>query len=225
MLSTNKKKLQWWGLDMGPRWRRRVAVIATYIAYLPLMAVAACDRWETHPYLAFFYIMVVTTLWTLVSVFRPNGLVKSFEDPDAPHIKMMRVNGLDEWARYRYGAAGFDQATEEQQKDLLNRYRVGTFLVPWKADPEQKLDEREKNERDRTEHWALKQVSMFLAIFSGIWLSSAARHKQVDPMAVAIEFWSFALLAQTLPQARVLWTEEYPRQESEETQMPQKQEV
>lgn len=196
---------------MGPLWRRRVAVITTYIAFVPMMGIAVYDRWETHPYLPFLCVMVVTELWIMVSVFR---LVKSFDDGAEGMGKMMRVNGLDDWARYRYGVDRFDLATEEQQKDLINRYRVGVYSVPRKACAVQELDREEIKEQNRAEHWALKQLSWYLCVSAGTYLHESARHRQLDAMEAAIWLWAFVLLAQTLPKARVLWTEEYPREES-----------
>ena len=67
-------------------------------------------------------------------------MVKSFEDPLRMRGSMagkVFVNGLDEWARYRYGVASFEEASEAQQAELLKRYRVGPFVVPAKPEAEQ----------------------------------------------------------------------------------------
>lgn len=220
MLFTNKTR--WWGLNMVPRSRRRVAVIATYLALIPLMSIAVCDRWAKHPSLAILYAVVMSEFWRRMSVFR---LVKSFDRASEQTGKTMRVNGLDEWARYRYGVAKFDLATKEQQKELLDRYRVGTFLVPREASAVQEPDADEIRERGRAEHWALKQLVLFLSLSACQWVIHAEDNRSVEPILVALEFWTFLLLALTLPQARVLWTEEYPQSPGEEGQASQKQTI
>ena len=37
MLRTDAAKLRWLGVDMGPRWRRRVAVVLTYVVFLAVV--------------------------------------------------------------------------------------------------------------------------------------------------------------------------------------------
>lgn len=228
MLATDERQIRWMGIDLRARWRRRVAVIGTYCVFAVLTGIATDDglafhpRWTAHVYLALITLIAVTMIWRALSVFRPNGVVKSFEDP--PEFvglqgKVM-VNGLDEWARYRFDVASFEEASEEQQADLLKRYRVGTFLMP--AKPRSSwlgLDEREKGERDGAARWALKQVAIYLAIWSGIYASEAARHQSIDPVEMVAEFWLFSILAQTLPQARVLWTEPDPREMAGEMEL------
>jgi hypothetical protein len=218
MLATDEKRLRWWGIDMHARWRRRVAVVATYFVLFVMVLAAMDNRWPAHPYWTLMGMVVLTTSWVAVSVFRKNGVVKSFEDPLRPSPKgMVLVNGLDEWARYRYGVGSFEDANEEQQADLLKRYRVGTFAVPTKPKAEQwtGLDEREIGERDDASRWALQRIAGILAFYAAV----LAVQKPISPMEVSGFLWSFALLAQTLPQARVLWTERDPRAMASEMEM------
>jgi hypothetical protein len=205
MLRAEEKKTRWLGMDMRPRWRRRVAVIVTYFGFL--VAISFSDeRWWGHPMIA---TMVLVLLVQFAGVFRMSGPLKSFEDSvtDRPQGWMI-VNGLDEWARYRYGAASFDEATEKQQADLLKRYRVGNFKVPRRSAAES-LDERERQERDGAVRWSMRWVAMFLASAAGRY---AATKHSVTGMEVATDFLMILVLVWTLPQARVLWTERDPRE-------------
>ena len=40
MLATDEKRLRWWGIDMHARWRRRVAVVATYFVLFMMIETA-----------------------------------------------------------------------------------------------------------------------------------------------------------------------------------------
>jgi hypothetical protein len=213
MLATDEKRLRWWGIDMHARRRRRVAVVATYFVLFVMMVTATSNRWPSHVYWTLMGMVVSTTGWVAISVFRKNGAVKSFEDPLRMRGSMagkIFVNGLDEWARYRYGVASFEEASEAQQAELLKRYRVGTFVVPAKPKGEQwtGLDEREIGERDDASRWALQRLAGLLAFYAA---TLAVKPKPIAPLVVAGFLWSFSLLARTLPQARVLWTERDPR--------------
>jgi hypothetical protein len=226
MLASEAKKLRWFGIDMRPRWRRRVAVIATYAVLVVLIAAAGGTinseaYFKTHRVFALLALTIPTAGWLLLSVFRPNGVVKSFDN--TPPVKSAQgyviLGSLDDWARYRYGAASFEQATEEQQKELLRTYRVGNYRVAVKRAPEGlvapepwKLDEREIAERNRISHWALNRIGFFLVMMAG---PAMVGREPWSPSDVSSLLWSFALLTWTLPQARVLWTEPDPRNESE----------
>ncbi len=143
MLAANEKRLRWWGMDMRPRWRRRVAVVVTYMAFLA--AISFSDQpWWGHPMITTMTLLVAVQC---VGVFRSRGPLKNFEGlvGEKPGARMI-VNGLDEWASYRYGAPAFDEATEEQQAELLRSYRVGNFAVPATAYTGEVLDERELRE-------------------------------------------------------------------------------
>jgi hypothetical protein len=223
MLATDEKRLRWCGIDMHARWRRRVAVVATYLVLFVMIETAVENHWPAHPYWTLMGMVVLTSSWVAVSVFRKNGVVKSFEDPLQMRGSMagkMFVNGLDEWARYRYGVASFEEASEAQQAELLKRYRVGTFMVPEKPDGERwtGLDEREIGERNDASRWALQRIAGLLAIYAGI-----LAVKPIAPLVVAGFLWSFSLLARTLPQARVLWTERDPRGMTGEMEMVERE--
>jgi hypothetical protein len=224
MLATDEKRLRWWGIDMHARWRRRVAVVATYFVLFEMVEVAMENHWPAHHYWTLMGMVIATTSWVAASVFRTNGVVKSFEDPLRMRGNMagkMLVNGLDEWARYRYGVASFEEASEAQQAELLKRYRVGTFVVPVKPKAEQwtGLDEREIGERDDASRWALQTIAGILAFYAAV----LSVQRSILPIEAAGFLWSFSLLARTLPQARVLWTERDPRVVTGEMEMVERE--
>ncbi len=224
MLATDEKRLRWCGIDMRARWRRRVAVVATYFVLFVMISAARDNHWPAHPYWTLMGMAVPTTIWVMASVFRKNGVVKSFEDPLRMRGSMagkVFVNGLDEWAQYRYGVASFEEASEAQQAELLKRYRVGTFVVPAKPESERwtGLDEREIGKRNDASRWALQRIAGFLAVYAGI----MAVEKPVSPIEVSGILWSFSLVARTLPQARVLWTEPDPREMEGEMELVERE--
>jgi hypothetical protein len=210
MLATEEKKLRWMGIDFRSRWRRRAAVVLTYAGFFVILEVAIGDpRWAGHPYLRLVAMGALTFLLQAISVFRNGGLVKKFALPRlGVEPKHMVVGSLDEWARYRYGAPGFDAATDEQQKELLRTYHVGNYLVPAKPLENCLLDERERAERDSTSRWVLGQLAWILALMTG---STAMQRRPFTPFEVAALLWIFFILAITLPQARILWIEPDPR--------------
>ena len=216
MLASSEQRLRWWGMDMRPRGRRRVAVVGTYFVLFVLTTVAMNNTWFGHRYWGLLMMVVSTSVCVQVSVFRRSGVVKSFDDPPPTKTGIrgkVFVNGLDEWAQYRYGVASFDEANEEQQADLLRRYRVGTYAVPAKTKPWSGLDEREIGERDGASRWALQRIGGLLALYAG---ALAVQRKPLPQIVAAGFLWGFSLLARTLPQARVLWTEWDPREITEE---------
>ena len=98
---TDDKRSRWLGMDMRPRWRRRLAVVVTYAGFLAAIS-SSGERWWGHPLLAMW---VLNFLVLGIGVFRGLGPLKRFDDglEERPAARMI-VNGLDEWARYRYGA-------------------------------------------------------------------------------------------------------------------------
>lgn len=210
MLQTDEKKLRWMGIDLHALWRRRAAVLITYVVLTSVLGGTVGEAgWSGHPYLRLATMCALTYALLALSVFRIGGLVKSFENYQigvAP--KHVILGSLDDWARYKYGVAGFEAASAGQQEELLKSYRVGNYLLPAKPGYDSRLDERERAERDSTSRWALRYVSYFLALMTG---STAIQRFAWSPFEVAAMLWTFFVLTITLPQARVLWTEPDPR--------------
>jgi hypothetical protein len=189
-------RLRWLGIDMRARWRRRAAVVVTYLAFFVAIASTSNGGWWGHPFIAMLVLVAVVMLGGVFSSFGP---VKPFEDPP----EKVFVNGLDEWARYRYGVENFEMASPEQQAYLLSTYRVGTFVLPGKP----YLDERELKERERAERWSRGVITTVLAVITGNYV----RHATVSGLEVAADLVTLSVLLWTLPRARVLWTERDPR--------------
>jgi len=211
-----EKNLRWLGIDMRPRWRRRIAVVVTYSAFIAAVSTAQDGCWG-HPFLVMFLISAVVQF---LGVFSPTiGIVKPFDDlpPNRQQSKYVFVHGLDELARYRYDVANYDAATPEQQSDLLQTYHVGLRLYPRKPSQDGQyglneklwLDEREKAERVEAQQWARRYFIVMIGAMTGQYISR--RSNPTSAEVVGDLFW-LSILAWTLPAARILWTEPDPRE-------------
>jgi hypothetical protein len=210
MLAADEKRLRWMGVDMRPRWRRRWAVGLTYGFYC--VAAVTVDSWfPSHP-VAVFWVITAAVAW--LGVFRDNRLLKKFDVPQTrDRSKKVMVGSLDEWARYRYGAAGFEESTEEQKAELLKTYRVGTYLMPWREELDSDLpDEREAALRDAVSRRTLVLMGSFLVSWAAQYSSRMKHAEHVSGLEVVQVLLSAALMAITLPRAMVLWEERDPRE-------------
>ncbi|HEY5380904.1 MAG TPA: hypothetical protein VIJ65_01510 [Acidobacteriaceae bacterium] len=211
----DEPKLHWCWIDMRPRQRRRVAVVFTY-AFLLIVPIAMSD-YSSHPGWAIAGLIAGMETFVWLSVMRRNGIVKRFEPKSSMRIKGMGdvvfVEGLDQWAQYFYGAPNFDAASPAQQDELLSRFKPGKRLFPAKRAVSDTpwLDERELKERDSAERWTARQVMVVLYACAGIYTSWAINQRPVHPLEVATVFVMCGVALQTLPRARVLWTESDPR--------------
>lgn len=95
MLAANEKRLRWWGMDMRPCWRRRVAVVVTYMAFLA--AISFSDQpWWGHPMIT---TMTLLSLAQFVGIFRGGEPLKSFEGlVKASRSELLDERELREWA-------------------------------------------------------------------------------------------------------------------------------
>jgi hypothetical protein len=214
MLATDKKKLRRLGIDLSVRWRRRrAAVIGTYVTFILLITFGetANALWPAHPFLEFLAMIAMISILERIGVFK-SSLVKSYDASPGRMIgKYQMVGSLDEWARYRSSVGGFEGASQEQQSELLRKYKVGNYQVAPKLVDDPMLDKRKRSERDRISRWALRQLGLYLAI-NAAFFTARATHP-FSPMEAAIDLWGFSILARTLPQARVFWTEPDPSEE------------
>jgi len=219
MLNTNTANLRFLGIDMQARWRRRVAVVASYIVFGVAMLSIQAQIWDAfgHPY---WVMWVMSFVLVFLGVFRDGALVKSFFVPKQAPAEMLMVGSLDEWARYRYGTTGFEESSAQQQEDLLKRYRVGTYLMPRSGSREHRPwlpDEREAGERDRASRRTLVLLGTYLTSMAGIYSIHPDRlTKTQDVVALLLQL---IVMAITLPKAIVLWEEPDPREESGEMEL------
>lgn len=216
----DEQKLHWCQIDMRPRSRRRMAVVFTYAVLFILFVVASSNA--SHPGWTMVCLGAGVEGLVLLSVMRRNGIVKRFEPKPPMRLKGMGevvfVEGLDQWAQHFYGAANFEAASPVQQDELLSRFKAGKRLFPAKAQDSDTpwLDERELKERDSAERWSARQLMWILATYAGIYTSRAIYERPTKPLDVAIDLLMFAVALQTLPRARVLWTEPDPRDTARE---------
>lgn len=216
MLAADSEIL-WRGIDMRSRRRRRWTVFGCYAAlFTAFVWIGTSRRWMEHPYMVFCGMMAVSVAWERLSIFGKNSPVKDLRERPSIRIngmgELVRVTGLDERARYKFGVESFEAASEEQRSELLNTHKIGTYWMRKDRDKTPWLDEREQQERDNAERWALQQIVRFLAIYTGILFSDMARHGgKLDGQAMVTILLFGVLLAQTLPKARILWTEQDPR--------------
>jgi len=218
MLNTNTANLRILGIDMQARWRRRVAVVASYTVFGVAMLSIQAQIWDAfgHPY---WVMWVMSFVLVFLGVFRDGALVKSFFVPKQAPAEMLMVGSLDEWARYRYGTTGFEESSAQQQEDLLKRYRVGTYLMPRSGSREHRPwlpDEREAGERDRASRRTLVLLGSYMTSLAGIYSRHSALTKTQDLVALMLQL---VLMAITLPKAIVLWEEPDPREVSGEMEL------
>jgi hypothetical protein len=222
------KRLCWLGIDMRSRWRRRVAVVVTYVASFAAPIMIASGQWWGHPILV---PLAVLGLISSIGIFSPWGPVKSFdlrtpaEPSGSPNVI---VNGLDQLARYRYGVVDYEAADETQKSDLLQTYHVGMRLYPrrpdldeqWGINPQDRLDERDLKQRDRASVRTLQFLSILMVSGMVTTASQATSWTAADVFAVMLTYFVISL---TGPKAWVLWTEPDPRGFEGEIELVQKE--
>jgi hypothetical protein len=118
--------------------------------------------------------------------------------------RLVKVTSLDDRAMNEYGVE-FEQATEAQQKDLLKRYRVGTYLLNYFPDEYEEMQQRESYQQ------AYSTLRILLP--SGVvvyWLGW-----KLLPQGYARDAWTngpvvlywLSLLIIAMPQIIRMWTE------------------
>jgi hypothetical protein len=209
MLNNDPKRLRFLGIAMHSRVRRRIAVMATYTVAFVISVVISARVWDGlgHPYISLWVLAGVVTFG---GIFRSGGLVKSFDVPKQRDGATRMVGSLDEWAQYRYGTPSFEESSAEQQRELLDAYRVGTYLVPQdKLKPRYGMpDEREAAERDRVSRRTLVWLASYLGYIAASF--SVRSYRRVDSLDVVATLLTMMVLALTLPKAMVLWEEADP---------------
>jgi hypothetical protein len=208
MLAAEEKRMRWWGMDMRPRWRRRVAVMVTYLAFIPALASSGAGWWG-HPIVAMVTFVFAVMLF---GVFGSFGPLKNFKG----ERRVVRVDGLDRWTQYKFGVSSFEEATDEQKDYVLQTYSVGRRVILKQSS----LDERELQERDEAVRWAMGWIGLFVAGYAGTYANA---HHPVAGTEVGADLWTILVLMVTLPSARVLWRERDPREMSGEMELVEKE--
>ncbi|MGD0682096.1 MAG: hypothetical protein ABR990_08595 [Terracidiphilus sp.] len=218
MLSSDPKRLKRLGIDLRPRWRRRVIVYLTYFIYVGVIFLAEGRNVFPSERVVDWFVSICVIFFSIFGIFSP---LKSFGDVPIPAGgrligKKVMLGSLDDWAKYRYGNI-FDQTSPEEQKELLRTYRVGNYLLPFKSasgfDP-RVPDERELAEINAASKKALQYLLvllLFSAVSPTIWQHQAAEIYLI-----------LAVLAATLSKAIVLCEERDPRANVEPEPVEQK---
>ena len=58
MLASNEERLRWWGMDMRPCWRRRVAGVVSHLAFLAAISFSD-EPWRGHLQLPLPFLLVI----------------------------------------------------------------------------------------------------------------------------------------------------------------------
>lgn len=213
MLTNDPKRLRFLGIDLHSRHRRRAAVVFTYLAYfLVMVGLGGAFDDRQSPWTEYLIMFACTAAIMHLGLFRTRGPVKRMNEGPNMYRDRVLLRSLDDWSRYLHGG-DFENLSQEQQHEVLMKYKVGNYLFPEKNrhagfDPEAP-DERELAERDRASTRALQIVTTFLFSLTGATIYDAARHRADGGPPL---FMMLALAAVTLPKAIILWYEADPRE-------------
>jgi hypothetical protein len=210
MLATQQNRIRWMGIDMRPRWRRRVAVVATYAS--AFAASLLLVSWQGYGWLtptkALFALVIALEL---ISVFRDGGLIKTFEDP-LPQDRLLSRAGAYSLSRAKSRLSTskrYASSTPEEQQRMMRRLDEWPAFMRQADGPGIVPDERERAERDQAARATLKRLASILFFVSFL---TAVRGQAAWPRMEAVEFLLiFFVIARTGPKAFVLWREPDPR--------------
>jgi len=220
----NIAKLSYLGIDLRSRRRRRIAVVCSWAAFfVGMVALGNFLDNESfsvhHSHIALWATLAYVCLFYYLSVFRDGGVIRPFHFRTLPLAGfkggVVVLSSLDEWARYSYGAALAD-LPEEQQQDVLRKYRVGHYYFPAdKSRSPERLDEREIAIRDRASASTLRWVAVFCVCGAGSLTGHNFVHLQPADVITVLFHIVFMVIAG--PAAVILWTEPDPRENGELT--------
>jgi hypothetical protein len=228
MLNPDPAKLRYLGIDLHSRTRRRIVVVFTWLAFVIGMSLLSYTL-DTQPFflahsiIGFYLVAFAVGLFTLASVFRDGGVVKTF------HLRVWHIHGmrggefvllrsLDDWARYQHGAR-LTELPEEQQREVLRTYRVGYYVFPAdKSKTPERLDEREIAVRNQASTNALRWVTLFCFSFAGAYATKTIPIRSTD---VAMSLLTLGIVAFNGPRSLILWNEPDPRESGDLTLVQQ----
>jgi hypothetical protein len=170
------------------RWRR--VEVAMFFFWLLLGLVEGAGRplsWGTVGIRSFPYI------WAIGQIF---GYWR--------RMRTLPVTSLDDRAMVEYGVE-FEQLGEAEQKDLLRRYQVGTYMV--NNFPDEREGAQEQGSQMRAYamlRWLLPMLAAVYAV--GWWVLPEGRVRNGWTNGPVVVTWLF-LLVLALPQMIRMWTE------------------
>ena len=217
----NTGRLHYLAIDLNSRKRRRIVVVCSWVAfYLGMVAVDTFLDNENfsvhHPKISLWATIAYVLLFYYLSVFRDGGAIRPFHFRTLPLSgfkgEFVVLSSLDDWARYSHGAALAD-LPEEQQQDVLRRYRIGRRYFPAdKSRSPERLDEREMMIRDRASACTLRYVGFSCTFAAGLMGCNIAR---LEPADIITNLFSIFFIALAGPATVILWTEPDPRDSGE----------
>lgn len=218
----NTSKLHYLAIDLHSRRRRRIMVVCNWSAFiLGMAALETLLDHESfsvhHPHLSLWAAFAYVCFFYYLSVFRDGGVIRPFHFRTLPLAgfkgRVVVLSSLDDWARYSHGAA-LAELPEEQQQDVLRRYRVGCYYFPAdKSRSPERLDEREMMIRDRASANTLRWVGVFVVL----WASSLTGHNfaHLQPADIVTSLFDIVFMVVAGPATIILWTEPDPCENGE----------
>jgi hypothetical protein len=205
--------MKWMGIDLRARWKRRVAVVATSIAYFIFIGWASGLKL---PYHAAAWMVLAGYLWL--------GFFSVLAGTDWARAKWISsgdvvLNNINDWSLYMFGE-DFTSLSEADKNFLLPRYRTGTHYLSARFSRNPAIrgsatafpDEREKREHEKALFRTVRWVSMSAMGFAGMY--SVARNP-IDGMQIVASITFFVSAMQLGPRAILLWETPDPRGEGE----------
>jgi hypothetical protein len=118
--------------------------------------------------------------------------------------RVLPVSSLDDRAMLEYGVE-FEQLGEAQQKQILSRYRVGTYLMNYFRDERDEAQDRESQiQAYAMMRWLLPVMAVIYAL--GWWLLPDGAWRASWTNAPVVMTWLFLVLL-ALPQLIWMWSE------------------
>jgi hypothetical protein len=205
--------MKWMGIDLRARWKRRIAVVATSVAYFIFVGWASELKL---PYHAAAWLILAAYLWLgFFSVLAGIDWARAkwFSSGDAV------LNNINDWSLYMFGE-NFENLSEADKDFLTPRYRTGThyLLARLSRNPAIRVsagdwpDEREKREYEKAMIRAMRWLSVFAMCTAGGY--SVARNP-INGMEIAASIIFFVSAMQLGPRAILLWETPDPRDDGE----------
>ena len=218
----NTANLRYLTIDLHSRRRRRILVVFSWIVFFSGMTaldVSLDNRGFSihHPELSLWVTIAYVCLFYYLSVFRDGGVIRPFHFRTQPlagfNGRVVILSDLDDWACYSYGAPLAD-LPEEQQQDVLRKYRVGRFYRPAdKSRSPERLDEREMMIRDRASASTLRWIGICCAVIAGSFTGHNFAH--LEPADIITGLLNLTFTTMAGPATVILWTEPDPRDSGE----------